>query len=248
LWVRVSPHRRDPISKEEEAAMKLVDGANQAVWKQGISKTVCALTLTLFLLSPEATHALIIDSFYVESASDFTWRFTWNGVAGPIAFSIDSVNPAVPNAVFWGAPPQVGGAAGPAGGFINLAAFQRGQILPGNDLSLAVQHKIGPHGGIDIDPGVPATFLVPNADFAAPAGPGFVQIGGAVAVAHAPHFDEYSLSYRNVFGGGTEFEFTGHHVIPEPATLLLFGTTMAGLGLARWRQRRRRQQAITGAE
>jgi hypothetical protein len=29
---------------------------------------------------------------------------------------------------------------------------------------------------------------------------------------------------------------------PEPATLLLFGTTMAGLGLARWRQRRRQQQ------
>jgi hypothetical protein len=27
--------------------------------------------------------------------------------------------------------------------------------------------------------------------------------------------------------------------VPEPTTLLLFGTTMAGLGLARWRQRRR---------
>jgi hypothetical protein len=29
--------------------------------------------------------------------------------------------------------------------------------------------------------------------------------------------------------------------VPEPATLLLFGTTAAGLGLARWRQRRRKQ-------
>jgi hypothetical protein len=30
---------------------------------------------------------------------------------------------------------------------------------------------------------------------------------------------------------------------PEPTTLLLFGTTAAGLGLARWRQRRRKQRA-----
>ena len=30
-------------------------------------------------------------------------------------------------------------------------------------------------------------------------------------------------------------------VVPEPATLMLFGTTAAGLGLARWRQRRRKE-------
>jgi hypothetical protein len=32
--------------------------------------------------------------------------------------------------------------------------------------------------------------------------------------------------------------------IPEPATLLLFGTTAVGLGLTRWRARRRQQKAI----
>lgn len=32
--------------------------------------------------------------------------------------------------------------------------------------------------------------------------------------------------------------------IPEPATLLLFGTTAAGLGLARWRARRRQQEVV----
>jgi len=34
--------------------------------------------------------------------------------------------------------------------------------------------------------------------------------------------------------------------VPEPTTLLLFGTTAAGFGLARWRQRRRKQQTATG--
>jgi hypothetical protein len=35
--------------------------------------------------------------------------------------------------------------------------------------------------------------------------------------------------------------------IPEPATILLFGTTAAGLGLARWRHRRRKQRTATAA-
>jgi hypothetical protein len=53
-----------------------------------------------------------------------------------------------------------------------------------------------------------------------------------------------------VFKNGTRYSTTpigfavlgdaGVPLVPEPTTLLLFGTTAAGLGLARWRQRRRR--------
>lgn len=48
----------------------------------------------------------------------------------------------------------------------------------------------------------------------------------------------------NIFNGENftraQFEFASP--TPEPTTLLLFGTTAAGLGLARWRQRRRKQE------
>jgi hypothetical protein len=48
------------------------------------------------------------------------------------------------------------------------------------------------------------------------------------------------------FTGDGQFTGTMEPVVtPEPTTLLLFGTTAAGLGLARWRQRRRKQQATS---
>jgi hypothetical protein len=48
----------------------------------------------------------------------------------------------------------------------------------------------------------------------------------------------------SIFNGEsfTRAEFVSVEPTPEPATLLLFGATAAGLGLARWKQRRRQQQ------
>lgn len=63
-------------------------------------------------------------------------------------------------------------------------------------------------------------------------------------------------TFANAIDGSTAFSFgpllafnvdnpgvwagSAPNPVPEPATLLLFGTTAAGLGLAHWRQRRRR--------
>jgi hypothetical protein len=56
-------------------------------------------------------------------------------------------------------------------------------------------------------------------------------------------------STSNIFNGENftraEFLYAAPAPVPEPATLLLFGTTAAGLGLARWR--RRRQNKSTAA-
>jgi hypothetical protein len=50
-------------------------------------------------------------------------------------------------------------------------------------------------------------------------------------------------------GGWDDFNGNqGYYVeflTPEPGTLLLFGATAAGLGLARWRARRRKQEVVT---
>jgi hypothetical protein len=82
-------------------------------------------------------------------------------------------------------------------------------------------------------------------------------VGTPASRRHGGHRDDYRDGQPDpsgplgafIAGPLWGFTLTGEHVpspVPEPTTLLLMGTTAAGIGLARWRQRRRRQQTAPG--
>lgn len=79
-------------------------------------------------------------------------------------------------------------------------------------------------------------------------GDGLVKVGDTLTISNFV-IHEWMVEIKEA-GDRTKlrkFEFTEQpSPVPEPTTLLLFGTTAAGLGLARWRQRRRKQRAVTG--
>lgn len=76
------------------------------------------------------------------------------------------------------------------------------------------------------------------------------RIGGEIGFGFAPPesgiknyvVDEHGRPLSNVIFTSESDPTLPPAPVPEPTTLLLFGTTAAGLGLARWRQRRRKQQ------
>lgn len=70
-------------------------------------------------------------------------------------------------------------------------------------------------------------------------GNGVLQFTGTFSSISWTNTPEFFYAFTVGANGGPE-DLTP---VPEPATLLLLGTTAAGFGLARWRQRRKRQPA-----
>jgi PEP-CTERM motif len=66
----------------------------------------------------------------------------------------------------------------------------------------------------------------------------FIHAGGPTTL-------ELRISGSGIARAGISIDDAFLAVVPEPTTLLLFGTTAAGLGVARWRQRRRAKRAVT---
>ena len=110
------------------------------------------------------------------------------------------------------------------------------------DATALVLHARNPHEGETLPPPILLRVMVPRA----PEG-GLGRIGQEILHPGGQHNDTYTFSVfiDDLTAAENNIVLTGNHPrlatdpVPEPTTLLLFGTTMAGLGLAaRWRRRR----------
>lgn len=196
-----------------------------------VSVLLCALSIP--------AHALPINTLaYNENDTEFTWTFSWERVIQP-AFT----RPSAPHPK-WNSSVQVRPLNPEHTQFLfNFTGQHLVKGDPSDTSDTGTEFKgsfntVSPQSG---EPEFPnrAVNQLPATDVAAP-------IFGA-SMGHAPHFDNYTLSYKApALTSPVEFTLHGKHSpspVPEPATLLLVGTTAAGLGLARWRQRRLRARA-----
>ena len=204
-------------------------------WTRWIAATSLCAWVMLLSGTSTAQAALVVTNFYEEDLEHFDWLFAWDGTDGPLMFA----PPAGSTNGIWVPGGPVGGANSPVGGFVGATPLK-----PGTNLGLTVQHAKGPHTGIDKDPGNPLTLVVVNGDYADVTGAPFSTIFNFNCAdcgrKHDPHFDTYSLKYQRFTAGANQpvnFFFSGRHVVPEPASLLLFGSgSLLLLGFGRRRR------------
>jgi len=132
-----------------------------------------------------------------------------------------------------------------------------GQIAWGSSVSVSMigginvlrfesRHLLGPHPVIDVDPGNLLSVTVSFANLNALPN-NFVRLGGApFTVVHPAlfqnHQDIYDLFGRRNADGSFNFVFASNHV-PEPITLLLLGTGLAGVAI---KTRKRPKNYLSG--
>lgn len=200
-------------------------------WKPIVS---AALLSSLVAASP-AFAARINTLAYVSVPGSFSWTFEWDRTL-PIANELWSA--------FGG--PGVGPPAGdPWEPALVIGNFGGAGLF--GDFAITAQNVIGPHVGVDVDPGDAYAFTLLDAFTLAGTGGAAVAIPGAAAVKiHTPDEDVYSLTYSQVGVAGLPiFVFKGDHdgfVVPEPSALALVTGGLLGLVAVRWRRRNRHGQ------